>query len=86
MAAKYDNDRRMNRIRNLLQCKTDVELAQLLETNQPQISRWRNTGFPHSTAKLLDSLLAIVSKLKREVVGLKKEIKSQKQGPGENSG
>ena len=69
MAANNENDKRMDRIRKLLHCKTDVELAEYLETNQPQISRWRNTGFHRSTAKLLDSLLAIISKLKREAAG-----------------
>ena len=78
---KNENDRRMDRIRKLLNCMTDVELAKYLATNQPQISRWRNIGFHRSTAKLLDRLLAIISKLKRESAGLKKEIKALRQRP-----
>lgn len=73
------NEKRMLRIRKLLGCKKDTELAKKLKTNQPQISRWRNTGFHESTTILLDHLLLIISRQKRELNRLKKELAELKQ-------
>ncbi len=74
-----DHNKRLNRIRKLLGLKTDVELADLIEAKQPQLSRWRKAGFSMSTGNLLDELVALISKLKREVTKLKKENKSLRQ-------
>lgn len=73
------NDRRMDRIRHLLGFRIDPELAQYLKTNQPQISRWRNAGFAKSIANLIDSLLSIISIQRKEIIELKKELKSLKR-------
>lgn len=67
-----DNDLRMDRIRKLLDCETDVELAKALGTTQPRISRWRNVGFYKSTAELIDVLLTIINRQKKEIASLKK--------------
>jgi hypothetical protein len=82
--ALNENDRRMNRLRRYLGCRTDSELAAKIDAKQPQISRWRTTGFPRSTGELVDKLIKIISKSKREITQLKKEIKALKQAPDEN--
>jgi transcriptional regulator with XRE-family HTH domain len=66
------NDKRVDRIRKLLGCKTDIDLAARLGTNQPQISRWRHKGLPPSTTALIDSLLGVITQLIREISLLRK--------------
>ena len=81
-----DNAKRMDRIRRLLGCSTDSELAEKLGTNQPQVSRWRKTGFYGSTQGLVDALLAVVGRLTKEVAALEKEnarLKRSAKDPAE---
>ena len=76
-----NNRQRIKKIRTLLVCDTDVELAKKLGTNQPQISRWRNVGFHGAaTSALVDALLGIISKLMAEVKNLKKELSHKNRG------
>ena len=70
--------KRIDRIRKLLGIRTDIELGAHIGASQPQISRWRNTGFHVTTSKLLDELLKIISKKQKEINRLKREIKALK--------
>ncbi len=63
---------RMDRVRKLLGCETDVEIEERLEINQPRMSRWRNVGFHKSTAALFDALLSKVDQLRKEILELKR--------------
>lgn len=74
-----DPEKRVERIKRLLDCESDSELARRLETQQPQIARWKRGEFSKSMARLVDYLLLIISRLKRETNELKKEIKTLKQ-------
>jgi hypothetical protein len=76
---ELDPDKRVNRIKKLMDCQSDSELARRLETQQPQIARWRRGEFSKSMARLIDYLLLIISRLKREINKLKKENKTLKQ-------
>ena len=84
MTESRDNDRRIKRIRSLLNCDSDVELAKRLDTNQPQISRWRRGGFARSTAALIDALLLIISRRQREINQLKEELVDAKHTPSKD--
>ena len=70
--------KRIDRIRKLLGFRTDIELGAYLGAKQPQISRWRNTGFHATTSKLLDELLKIITQKQKEINRLKREIKAIK--------
>lgn len=72
-------EKRVDRIKRLLECESDTELAARLGTQQPQIARWRKGNFSKSVAKLVDDMLLIISRLKREINKLKKEIKTLKE-------
>lgn len=76
MSFKNVNEKRMKRIRKLFGFRTDVELAEFLGAQQPQISRWRNSGFHESTTKLIDELLKIISRHQREINNQKKQRKA----------
>lgn len=76
---KQNNEKRVKRIRRLLKFKSDTELADYLETKQPQISRWRNTGFHQTTANLIDTLLSIISELQKQLADAKRENKHLKK-------
>ena len=74
----------IDRIKKLSGCTRDIDLAKLLDTNQPQISRWRNKGFHESTRTVIDFLLSIISKQKRELSKIKKELNELKASRGIN--
>jgi predicted transcriptional regulator len=76
-----DPEKRIERIKRLLDCKSDSELARRLELKQPQIARWKRGEFSKSMAMLVDYLLSIISGLKREITKLKKENASIKKKP-----
>lgn len=78
-------EKRVERIKRLLDCESDSELARLLETKQPQIARWKRGEFSNSMAKLVDLLFLIISRLKRETNKLKKEIDAIKQSQKEEN-
>lgn len=40
-----DPEKRVDRIKKMLDCKSDSELARRLETKQPQIARWKRREF-----------------------------------------
>lgn len=73
-----DPEKRVDQIKRLLDCKSDSELARQLEALQPQIGRWKRGEISNSMANLVDRLLSITSSLKREIVRLKREIKTLK--------
>jgi hypothetical protein len=73
---KLSKNERIDRIRQLAEIKSDTELAKLLESNQPQISRWRNTGHHQSTANLIDFLLSIISNQKKEIDDLNNKLRT----------
>lgn len=77
-----DPEKRVERIKQLLDCESDSELARRLETQQPQIARWKRGEFSKSMARLVDYLLSDVSRLKREIQRLEKEIKTIKSTNG----
>lgn len=74
MITKSEHEKRIDKLKRLLGCKTDVELAKLLGSQQPQIARWRRGELRKSMASLIDVLLGAVSKQKREINRLKKEL------------
>jgi hypothetical protein len=74
-----DPDKMVDRIKKLLDCESDSDLARRLETQQPQIARWRRGEFSKSMGKLVDYLLLIISRMRREINRLKKEIEALKQ-------
>ncbi|BBO86729.1 hypothetical protein DSCO28_72950 (plasmid) [Desulfosarcina ovata subsp. sediminis] len=73
---KFTNDDRINKIRRILHVKTDAELSGKLNTNQPQISRWRRVGFARSTEALIDYLIGLIADLKSENRKLRKKLRS----------
>jgi len=44
-------------IKKALDCKTDSELARLLDVDRSTVSRWRIKGFHQSTERLIKLLL-----------------------------
>jgi hypothetical protein len=56
------NERRVERIKAALGCRTDIELAKLLKSYPPNISRWKKRGFYPAIANLIDELLSRVDK------------------------
>lgn len=70
---KKADQRRINRLKKLMGCNTDVEFAAFLKVNQPQVSRWKSVGFHESTAKIIDHLLSIIADQKKEIRMLKKK-------------
>jgi transposase len=74
-----DPDKMVDRIKRLLDCESDSDLARRLETQQPQIARWRRGEFSKSMGKLVDYLLLIISRMRREINELEKEIQTLKQ-------
>jgi hypothetical protein len=79
LTSKSENEKRVDRIRRLLGCKSDVELAKKLETQQPQISRWRRGELSKSMVRLIDELVSTIGALKREKNRLKKELDDLKK-------
>lgn len=72
---ELSNEQRMKRIKGLAGVKEYQDLAPLFGTNQPQISRWKSSGFAGSVNFVIDFLLSVISKQKREINKLKKQLK-----------
>ena len=49
--------KRVEALKRRFHCETDQDLADLLHTHQPQISRWKRTGFDPVIEHLVDLLL-----------------------------
>lgn len=77
------SEKRIDKLRRLLGCKTDVELAKLLGSQQPQIARWRRGELRKSMVSLIDVLIGTVSGQKREINRLKKELAELKKACGD---
>lgn len=75
-----DNEKRVEMLLKIAGVTKFGELAKIFKTNQPQISRWKINGFHGCTNEVIDFLLSVISKQKREINELKKEIKSLKKG------
>ncbi len=54
---KPKNLARVEKLKALSGCKTDLELAEFFGTTQPQVSRWKRVGFDKSIRKIIDFLI-----------------------------
>lgn len=82
MITKSEHENRIDKLRKLLGCKTDVELAKLLGSHQPQIARWRRGELRKSMASLIDVFNSTLSRHKREINRLKKQLAELKKACG----
>ncbi len=73
-----DNEKRVERMKKVLRCKRDIELAKRLNQYPPNITRWKKRGFYPSTASLIDELLNEYFDLDERFKKLKNELKAMK--------
>lgn len=59
-----DNDKRIETIKKILGCRTDNQLASKINSHQPNISRWKKSGFSTATANLIDKLILVIEEQK----------------------
>jgi hypothetical protein len=52
-----DNKLRIERLKQSMGCKTNVELAEKLKVDKSTITRWAKDGFSKSIQKIIDFLL-----------------------------
>jgi tRNA(Phe) wybutosine-synthesizing methylase Tyw3 len=83
LTTKSEHEKRIDKFKKLLGCKKDIELAKLLETQQPQIARWRRGGIRKSMASVIDVFNKTVSRNKRKINSLKKELAELKKTCGD---
>ena len=76
------NEKRLVRIKDVLNCKRDKNLADRLESHPPNITRWKKHGFSPSTANLLDALLDDHDDLQATITTLLMRIRTEHGSDG----
>ena len=52
----------LDNIKDVLDCKTNKSLADILEVDKSQVTRWKQRGFNDSTERLLNQLLSRIER------------------------
>jgi hypothetical protein len=68
-----DNEERVQRIKEMLGCQTDTELAERIKSHPPNITRWKRRGFYPIVANLIDEMIKVNLDLRQQITALSKE-------------
>jgi hypothetical protein len=68
-----ENEERVQRIKEMLGCQTDIELAERIKSHPPNITRWKKRGFYPIVANLIDEMIKVNLDLRQQITALSKE-------------